>query len=72
MLEANPNLTWRDVMDIIAHSSTKINPSSTEWQTNGAGLHVSHDFGFGGINAGGNVNQSFFYHILKSCCCCCS
>lgn len=58
MLQANPDLTWRDVMDIIAHTSRKINPNSQEWQTNGAGLHVSHDFGFGGIDADAAVSAA--------------
>src|SRR4051812_8034536 len=45
MLQQNPDLTWRDVKDILAHTSRKIDPTSSTWQTNGAGLHVSHDFG---------------------------
>ena len=57
MLEANPDLGYRDVQDILALSSQKIDPTSSSWATNGAtnwnggGNIVSHDFGFGLIDA---------------------
>ncbi len=57
MLEANPSLGYRDVQEILAYSSR--NPSSSEvgWQSNGAdnwnggGLRVSHDYGYGLVDA---------------------
>ena len=57
MLEANPDLGWRDVQEILAYSSRQNNPGGGSWQYNGAanwnggGLHFSHDFGFGGADA---------------------
>ena len=57
MLEANPDLGYRDVQEILALSSRKIDPTSDSWSTNGAtnwnggGNLVSHDFGFGLIDA---------------------
>src|SRR6185295_17641859 len=57
MLEANPNLGYRDVQEILALSSHKIDPASTSWSVNGAtnwnggGNLVSNDFGFGLIDA---------------------
>src|SRR5262245_5304578 len=57
MLEANPDLGYRDVQEILALSSRKIDPTSTNWATNGAtnwnggGNLVSHDFGFGLVDA---------------------
>lgn len=57
MLEANPDLGYRDIQDILALSSRKIDPTSASWETNGAtnwnggGNLVSHDFGFGLIDA---------------------
>jgi len=57
MLEANPNLGYRDVQEILALSAQRIDPSSPSWDMNGAtnwnggGLRVSHDFGFGLIDA---------------------
>ncbi len=52
MLEANPNLTWRDVQNILVHSSRIVDSSDSSWQTNGAGLQVSHKYGFGSVDAG--------------------
>lgn len=51
MLQANPNLTWRDVRSILAESARKNDPTDAGWTTNGAGLHVIHKYGFGVVNA---------------------
>lgn len=55
MYEANADLGYRDVQEILAMSSRKAN--ETTFQTNGAnnwnggGMHFSHDYGFGLIDA---------------------
>ena len=57
MLEANPNLGYRDVQEILAYSARQVDPGSAGWETNGAtnwnggGLHSSHDYGFGLVDA---------------------
>ena len=57
MLEANPELGYRDVQEILAYSARQTDSSSPGWDVNGAtnwnggGLHVSHDYGFGLIDA---------------------
>jgi subtilisin family serine protease len=51
MLEANPNLGWRDVQHILAHSARKNHASDPGWATNGAGMPVNHKYGFGAIDA---------------------
>lgn len=57
MLEANPNLGYRDVQQILALSARWINDSTTQWGDNGArnwnggGMHASHDYGFGQVDA---------------------
>lgn len=55
MLEANPNLTYRDVTDILVHTAFQIDPGNADWTTNGAGLLVNHEYGFGQIDAGAAV-----------------
>lgn len=50
MLDANPALGYRDVQEILAYSARKIDPDG-QWQTNGAGLHYSHDYGYGLVDA---------------------
>lgn len=57
MLEANPYLGYRDVQQILALSAKKVNDNNTDlvynaatnW--NGGGMHVSHDYGFGEVDA---------------------
>ncbi|XP_013405184.1 furin [Lingula anatina] len=47
----SPGLTWRDVQHVLARSSNPEAVCSGDWQTNGAGFHVSHMFGFGLLDA---------------------
>ena len=60
MLEANPNLTWRDVQHILVHTSRQndAGASVNSWATNGAGHDVSHKYGFGVVDAGAAVTLS--------------
>ncbi|NVZ70293.1 S8 family serine peptidase [Pseudomonas costantinii] len=64
MLEANPNLGYRDVQQILALSARKINDPSTQWTDNaahawnGGGLHTSNDYGFGEVDARAAVRLS--------------
>jgi subtilisin family serine protease len=51
MLEANPNLTYRDVMYILANSSVKIQSTEAQYFTNRAGYSHSYGYGFGMISA---------------------
>lgn len=55
VLHANPNLTWRDVQQVLVRSARKCRPADASWQVNGAGLDVSEQFGFGAIDAGAAV-----------------
>ena len=56
VLEANPTLTWRDVQNILVHSSRKNDANDSSWSLNGAGHDVSHKFGFGAVDAGAAVS----------------
>ncbi|MBI5236802.1 MAG: S8 family serine peptidase [Deltaproteobacteria bacterium] len=58
MLEANPNLTWRDVRQILAETARKNDPTEADWTTNGAGLHINHNYGFGAVDAAAAVNAA--------------
>ena len=62
MLEANTNLGYRDVQDILALSSRQIDEFGIGWagkgwkfnaaeDWNGGGMHFSHDYGFGNVDA---------------------
>ncbi len=58
MLEANPNLIWRDVHHIILETADQNDPTDSDWTVNGAGYDINHKYGFGRINAYRAVNES--------------
>jgi Subtilase family/Proprotein convertase P-domain/Dockerin type I domain len=69
MLEANPNLTLRDVQHILADTSRPVNfvnggiyfppaGGDTWWQVNGAFTRHSDDYGFGVLDAEAAVNAA--------------
>ena len=50
MLEANSELTWRDVQHVIANSSKIVDPSNLDWFKNEGGFMHNHNYGFGILN----------------------
>jgi subtilisin-like proprotein convertase family protein/subtilisin family serine protease len=52
MLSANPNLSYRDVQQILALSARHYDLANPDLLANGAGLRVSHDTGYGVPDAG--------------------
>jgi len=53
VLEANPELSYRDVMHITARTARIPNLSETKgWIINGAGHHVNDRYGFGVLDVG--------------------
>jgi subtilisin family serine protease len=76
MLEANPNLGYRDVAHIMAVTARKIDPSfpgvtanlagaprqlEQGWTTNAAGYSFSNRYGFGSVDAGAAVSMARTY-----------
>ena len=55
ILQANPNLGWRDVQEVLITSARKVNPTDADWKTNGGGFHFNHKFGAGLIDAASAV-----------------
>ncbi|VEP14708.1 putative Furin [Hyella patelloides LEGE 07179] len=58
MLEANPNLTWRDVQHLLVNTAAKNDSSDSDWKENGAGHLVNHKYGFGSIDASAVVKAA--------------
>ena len=65
MLEANSNLTWRDVQQILVESARKNDPNDSGWNTNGAGLEFNHKYGFGVVDAGHAVDLATNWTTLE-------
>ena len=51
LLQARPDLGWRDVRTILMTTAAKNDPEDADWTTNGAGFSVNHKYGFGRVDA---------------------
>jgi len=51
MLQANPNLTWRDVKHILADTAQKNDPTDPGWSLNGGQHWINDKYGFGAVDA---------------------
>lgn len=58
MLSANPQLTYRDVQQVLLLSSRHLDLADPMLQTNGAGLRVSYNLGYGIPDAGAAVARA--------------
>ena len=58
VLEANPLLSWRDVQGVLISSTIKNHDWDSDWITNGVGLWVNHNYGFGLIDAYNSVKNA--------------
>lgn len=59
VLEANPNLGYRDVMHLIARTSRIPNIEDKEgWIINGANYHVNDKYGFGVLDISQMINEA--------------
>ncbi|XP_024940569.1 furin-like protease 1 isoform X2 [Cephus cinctus] len=54
-LEANRDLTWRDMQHIVVRTARPANLKATDWVVNGVGRNVSHSFGYGLMDASAMV-----------------
>ncbi|CAL8087295.1 unnamed protein product [Orchesella dallaii] len=57
-LQANTNLTWRDMQHIVVRTARPQHLMASDWATNGVGRNVSHSFGYGLMDAGAMVKLS--------------
>ncbi|XP_060797058.1 furin (paired basic amino acid cleaving enzyme) a [Neoarius graeffei] len=57
-LEANKNLTWRDMQHLVVRTSNPAHLITNDWKTNGVGRKVSHSYGYGLLDAAAIVAQA--------------
>jgi len=58
MLQANPELGWRDVRYLLAITARKNDMNDPEWSVNGAGYAINYNYGFGTVDAQKAVNAA--------------
>jgi len=51
MLEANADLGWREVQDILIRTARRVDPRDSDWRRNGAGWWFNHKYGAGLVDA---------------------
>lgn len=51
MLQANPDLGWRDVQEILLRTARRPHVGDPDWTTNGAGFLFNHKYGAGIVDA---------------------
>lgn len=62
VLEANPNLTYRDVMHLIAKTARVPNIEDTSgWIVNGARYHVNEKYGFGVLDVAQMIQEAQYW-----------
>lgn len=66
MLEANPNLGWRDVQEILMRTAARVSSSDKSWIKNTAGFVHSIKFGAGMVDAKRAVAQAVTWHNLTT------
>jgi len=62
ILEANPELGWRDVQGVLIETATQNHPGDGDWKQNGAGHFVNHKYGYGLLNAFAAVQAAQTWH----------
>ena len=58
VLEANKDLTWRDLQHLVVKTAVKTSPEDDGWIKNAAGLWFNHKFGFGRLSASKLVSEA--------------
>jgi len=64
MLQANPNLSWRDVQHVLINAARRCDPTDPSWTLNAAGRAVSYEYGFGAVHAPDAVELATRWHSL--------
>lgn len=69
-LEANPNLTWRDIQHLTVLTSKRNSlydgKNRFQWNVNGVGLEYNHLFGYGVLDAGAIVSLAKNWQTVPS------
>lgn len=58
VLEANRDLTWRDLQHLVVKTAVKTSPEDDGWIKNAAGLWFNHKFGYGRLSASKLVSEA--------------
>jgi len=66
MLQARPELTWRDIRHILIESAHKNSDPDADWQENAAGYEHSYQLGFGRVDAEHAVDMAQSWTLVEA------
>lgn len=67
VLQANPNLTRRDMRLLLAKTARKNDPADGDWTVNlSSGLNINHKYGYGVVDAAAAVNAAASWPLLAA------
>lgn len=64
-LSARPELTWRDLQNVIVQTAVQVNEDDGSWDKTFAGRPFSHTFGYGKLDAYAFVEKAKTIDLLK-------
>ncbi len=64
LLQQRPDLGWRDVQMLLALTAVPVDFAGGSWTRNGAGHWVSHDYGFGRVDAAAAMRLAAGWPLL--------
>lgn len=64
MLQARPELTWRDVQGVMITTAQPIQTDDESWATNAVGVAHSYKYGFGRVDAAATVRGALTWTLL--------
>lgn len=64
VLAANPALTWRDVQHVLVETARVNDAGNSLWETNGAGVKINYNYGFGAVDASAAVATALNWSLV--------
>ena len=65
VLQARPELTWRDIQHLSVNTAVPVNLNDPDWTETVAGRLYNHKFGFGKLDAGRIVEAARTHQLVK-------
>ncbi|GAA6025721.1 hypothetical protein JCM11491_001556 [Sporobolomyces phaffii] len=65
VLEARPDLSWRDLQHLCVRTAVQVNPSDPDWQLTASGRWYNHKYGFGKLDAWAIVDAARTWQLVK-------
>ncbi|KAG0701494.1 peptidase S8/S53 domain-containing protein [Suillus ampliporus] len=65
VLQARPDLTWRDIQHLCVKTAQMINPEDPDWEPMASGQLFSYKYGFGQLNAYAYVQAAQDWQLVK-------